>query len=399
MKKIKVVHLVPMLSPGGAERVAVHIVRGLNRQRYEPIVVSFTDRMNCDLDYLLEDAGIEAHYLGKHPGFDYRVYPRLQNVLSEIQPDVIHTHLHVLRYALPCLILLKKACWLHTVHNMAEREVEPRARWIQRCAYRRGVVPVAVADRVAESMRRLYGIQGCRVIANGIPTARFTNPRTSRQEWRAKEGFTERDILFACVARFAPQKNHALLLNAFAQGPASNPNAHLILVGEGGLQQELEAQAKTLNVTRQVHFLGLRTDIPEVLGAADIFVLSSDWEGNPLSILEAMAAGLPIVSTAVGGVPDLFENGKEGFTVPPSDTRTLASEMVSLAENANLRESLGKAAAERAKERFDVSVMVRSYEDLYETLIADPQPVGVEHLIQTSTVSAGKVSVKGIEAT
>src|SRR5438045_1699978 len=191
-----------------------------------------------------------------------------------------------------------------------QREVEPRARWIQRYAYRRVVVPVAVAKRVAVSLKSLYGVQDCRVIANGIPTDGYANPRISRNEWRAKEGFRESDILFVCVARFAPQKNHALLLNAFAQGPASNPNAHLVLVGEGVLQAELEAQAKRLKLTRQVHFLGLRADVPDVLGAMDIFVLSSDWEGNPLSILEAMAAGLPIVSTAVGGVPDLFENGQ-----------------------------------------------------------------------------------------
>jgi glycosyltransferase involved in cell wall biosynthesis len=399
MKKIKVLQIVPMLSPGGAERVAVHIVRGLNRQRYEPMVVSFTERMNCDLDDLLDEAGIETRYLGKHPGFDYRVYPRLQRVLSECQPDVVHTHLHVLRYALPCVIFPKKASWLHTVHNMAEREVEPRARWIQRCAYRRGVVPVAVAERVAESMQRLYGIQGCRVIANGIPTDGFANPRISRQEWRAKEGFAETDILFVCVARFAPQKNHRLLLNAFAQGPASNPNAHLVLVGEGVLQQQLEEQTKALHLTSQVHFLGLRADIPEVLGAGDIFVLSSDWEGNPLSILEAMAAGLPIVSTAVGGVPDLFENGKEGLIVPSGDTPAFSKAMVSLVVHSSLRKSLGKAAADRAKGQFDVSLMVRAYEELYETLIADPQRVSAEDVIQTATVSGGKVSVKGIEAT
>ena len=225
MNKVRVLHVVPMLSPGGAERVAVHIVRGLNRERYEPIIVSFTGRIGCDLDNLLDDAGIEVRYLGKRPGFDYRVYSRLHRVLKECRPDIIHSHLHVLRYALPSMLLLRKTSQLHTVHNMAEREVEPRARWIQRYAYRRGVVPVAVAKRVAVSLKSLYGVEDCRVIANGIPTDGYANPRISRNEWRATEGFRESDILFVCVARFAPQKNHALLLNAFAQGPASNPNA------------------------------------------------------------------------------------------------------------------------------------------------------------------------------
>src|SRR5437870_2628959 len=109
MKKIKVVHIVPMLSPGGAERVAVHILRGLNRRRYEPAVISFTGRLGCDLDRLLEEAGVEVRYLSKRPGFDYRVFARVHRALRDLRPDIVHTHLHVLRYALPSMLLLKHA--------------------------------------------------------------------------------------------------------------------------------------------------------------------------------------------------------------------------------------------------------------------------------------------------
>ncbi|HXI74824.1 MAG TPA: glycosyltransferase, partial [Pyrinomonadaceae bacterium] len=109
MNRIRVIHIVPMLSPGGAERVAVHIVSGLNRDRFEPIVISFADPLNCDLDELLSHAGVEVRYLGKKPGFDYRMYRRLHRVLTEYQPDVVHTHLQVLRYALPTMLLLGNA--------------------------------------------------------------------------------------------------------------------------------------------------------------------------------------------------------------------------------------------------------------------------------------------------
>src|SRR5712664_2174102 len=370
MKKVKVVHIVPMLSPGGAERVAVHIVRGLNRQRYEPVVISLTGRLGCDLDRLLEEAGVEVRYLGKRPGFDYRMYSRLHPVLRDCQPDIVHTHLHVLRYALPSLLLLKRASLLHTVHNLAEREIEPRARWLQRYALNHGVAPVAVAEEVALSLERLYGIQRCRVISNGIPKKCYASSQTARREWRAREGFGDEDVLFVCVARFAPQKNHALLLKAFAQGPASDPSAHLVLVGEGTLRGQLEETVKNLGLVDQVHFLGLRTDIPDVLGAMDVFVLSSDYEGNPLSVMEAMAAGLPIVSTAAGGVPDLFENGKEDFIVQPGDLQGLGKSMNSLLKYQAARESMGAAAASRARENFDVSNMVRAYEQVYEDLVA-----------------------------
>ncbi len=373
MKKIKVVHIVPLLAPGGAETLAVHLVTGLNRQRYDVAVVSLRKCSGCDLERLLAERGVPVLYLGKQPGFDFRIYHRVYRVLKELQPDVIHTHLHVLRYALPSMLSFKHSAKVHTVHNLAEREAERGTRWIQRYAFNQGVVPVAVSDEVAISLERLYGIQRCSTIANCIPTDLYSSPRTSRKEWRARVGFGDDDVLFVCVARFAPQKNHSLLLKAFAQGPASDPNAHLVLVGEGALQGQLEQQARNLGLGAQAHFLGLRTDIPDVLGAMDVFVLSSDYEGSPLSVIEAMASGLPIVSTAAGGVPDLFETGKEGFLVQPGDEKGFSDVLELLLRDSDARKSLGIAAAQRAKRKFDVLTMVRSYEELYENTIGRPR--------------------------
>jgi glycosyltransferase involved in cell wall biosynthesis len=369
MKKIKVVHIVPTLAPGGAEAVAVHIVRGLNRQRYEAVVVSLGRQSGYDFERLLAESGVLVRYLGKGPGFDSRMYHRIHHVLKNHRPDIVHTHLQVLRYALPPMLVLKHASMVHTVHNMADREVELRARWIQRYAFNHGVVPVAVAGEVATSLVHLYGIQRCRVIANCIPTDLYACAQSTRGEWRVREGFQDDDVLFVCVARLGPQKNHALLLRAFAEGPAADPNAHLVLVGEGALKGILEKQAKNLGLTRQVHFLGLRTDIPDVLGAMDVFVLGSDYEGSPLSVIEAMASGLPIVSTAAGGVPDLFESGKEGLIVQPGDVRGLSDSMAFLLKDREARQSFGIGAARRAKENFDVSTMVRAYEKLYENIL------------------------------
>jgi len=391
MKKIRVLHIVPTLSPGGAERVVVHIVTRLNPQRYEAAVVSLGRREECDLDRLLEEAGVEARYLGKPPGFDYRTYLRLHRALRDYRPDVVHTHIQVLRYALPSMLLLKHTSLLHTIHNLAEREVEPRARFVQRYAFNHGVVPIGVATEVALSAERLYGIQKCRVISNGIPTDRYAHPQTTRKEWRAREGFGDDDVLFVCVARFAPQKNHALLLKAFAQGPASNPSAHLVLVGEGTLRAQLEETIKSLGLADQVHFLGLRTDIPDVLSAMDVFALSSDYEGNPLSVMEAMASGLPIVSTAAGGVPTLFESGKEGLMVQTGDVQGLSHSMTSFLRNRELRQALGRAAARRARDRFDVSTMVQAYEALYENLVDQAHRPNAERVLHQQGVPLRQV--------
>lgn len=391
MRKIRVVHIVPTLSPGGAERVAVHIAIGLDRQRFESGVISFGERQRCDLDHLLKNAGVEVRYLDKHPGFDYRTYSGAHRALKDSRPDVIHTHLHVLRYALPSMLLLSRASHLHTVHNLAEREIEPRGRWIQRYAFSRGVVPVAVAQEVARSLERLYRVPQCRVIPNGIPTSHYTRPQISRAQWRAREGFSEDDAIFVCVGRFAPQKNHALLLKAFQQGPASHPNARLVLVGEGVLKKQLEEQAKRLRLDRQVRFLGLRSDIPDVLGASDAFVLSSDYEGNPLSVMEAMASGLPIVSTAVGGVPSLFESGREGILVRPGDVHGLSAAMTFLLENPKLRQFLGTAAARRARDKFDVSTMVQAYEALYKTLADQAHLLKAKGVIPQQSLPLGQL--------
>jgi glycosyltransferase involved in cell wall biosynthesis len=160
-------------------------------------------------------------------------------------------------------------------------------------------------------------------------------------------------------------------LNAFAEGPAADRKSHLLLIGDGALRRRLESQVQSLGLSHQAHFLGLRTDIPEILRATDVFVLSSDFEGNPLCVMEAMAAGLPVVSTAVGGVPALLESGKEGLLVPPGDSQSLSNAMMSLLQNHELRNLWGRAAARRAKERFDVSTMVRAYEEVYEQIIGD----------------------------
>jgi glycosyltransferase involved in cell wall biosynthesis len=368
--KCRVLHVLANLGAGGAERMAVHIVLGLNRQRFEPAIVAFSGRYGSDLEQQIDQAGVKTWFLGKGPGFEWRTYYRLHRVFKEFRPDIVHTHVHVMRYAFPSLLYFKPRLMVHTVNNIAEREIEPRARWIQRLAYRRGVIPVAVAREVAVSLERLYGIGNSRVVWNCIPTHLYASPQISREAWRAKQGFSEEDVLFVCVARFAPQKNHALLINAFAKGPASDPKAHLVLAGQGVLRAQLQERVNQLGLTSRVHFLGLRTDIPEVLGAADIFALGSDYEGNPLSVIEAMAAGLPIVSTAAGGVPELLQNGKQGFIVQPGRGEQLSEGMMTLLKDPELRRTMGAAAAARAKEKFDVAAMVRAYEELYDEISA-----------------------------
>jgi glycosyltransferase involved in cell wall biosynthesis len=186
-----------------------------------------------------------------------------------------------------------------------------------------------------------------------------------------KEGFAVNDILFVCVAQLRAQKNPRLLLESFARGPASDPRARLLFVGGGELGEDLERQIRAMGLQGKVRLLGVRSDVPEVLNAADVFVLSSDWEGNPLSVMEAMTAGKPAICTAVGGVPELIDDGVDGMLVPRGDAKALSRAMGAMLENPRTRRTMGEAAAKKATERFGLQAMTEAYEDLYRTALAN----------------------------
>ncbi|HDN80641.1 MAG TPA: glycosyltransferase, partial [Chloroflexi bacterium] len=324
LKKLRVLHVIPNFGPGGAERIAMQLLLHLDRSRYEVAAVSLYDRQGTDIEATLDQAGVQVWYLGKHLGFDPKMFWRLGGVLREFRPDVVHTHLYVLRYLLPWIAMPRAWVWVHTVHNVAEKEVDWIGKWVHRLAFRLGVVPVAVAEEVAQSLKRVYKLASVPLIPNGIPVARYALGEEARRAWRAQEGYKEADIIFVSIARLSPQKDPLSLIRAFAAAAPHAHGLHLLLVGDGPLRPELEAQVKALGLKQRVCFLGVRTDIPEILAAADVFVLSSRWEGNPLSVMEAMAAGKPVVATVVGGVPELVEDGVSGILVPPQGTEALA---------------------------------------------------------------------------
>jgi len=367
--QMRVLHILPNFGPGGAERMATHLLLHMDQSRYVTVAVSLFDRQGTDLEAMLERASVRVCYLGKRKGFDPRMYGRLARVFQEFRPDIVHTHRYVLRYLLPLVIRRRARLWIHTVHNVAEKEVDRFGSWVHHSVFRMGVVPVAIAKEVARSIERVYGLRGVPLIPNGIPVADYALGEDARKAWRAREGYAEEDVLLVSVARMSPQKDHFLLIRAFAMVVSCDRRLRLLLVGDGPLRPELEAQVKVLGLEDKVRFLGVRSDVPEILAAADAFVLSSRWEGNPLSVMEAMAAGKPVIATAVGGVPELVEDGVSGVLVSPEDAGALTEAIWKAVEDPGLRVRMGRAAFRRAMERFDVGVMVRGYEALYEQLL------------------------------
>jgi glycosyltransferase involved in cell wall biosynthesis len=358
--KIRVVELLATLRRAGAERMAVSLACRLDPERFETAVISLYDAFPGGFEAELKEHGVPVLHLGKHKGFDARMYPRLVRTFREMRPAIIHTHSYVLRYVWPAAAAgARGAAVVHTVHNIAEREAhDPVGRVVERAAFRLGVVPVAVAEEVARSFRKLYGFEPGATIPNGIDAARFRRPG-ERAAWRRENGFTDDDLLVVSVARLEPQKNPLGLVEAFSR--VSGAGATLVMAGDGSLRDAVRERGG------RVRLAGVQTDVAPLLAAADVFALASQWEGNPMAVMEAMAAGLPVVATAVGGVPELVEHGVTGLLVPPGDAGAFAHALGALLSDALLRRRLGNAAREHAG-RLGVDAMVAAYGDLFERL-------------------------------
>ena len=362
-----VLHLLPALSVGGAEWMAAELAAA-SADEFSPLVAVLGSASSTPVESYLRQCNIPVVHLDKPRGPSALTALRVLGLVERLRPFVIHTHQYALKYALPAGRLLRTPI-VHTLHNLAGVEVSKLDRFVHRWAFRGAVYPVAIARAVDESFREIYGSRPAAVIPNGIRTEAFSS--TEREEWRRGLGVGPRELLVTCVGRLVPQKNHGLLLRAFAKvGPQAG--ARLLLVGDGPLRGELEAQADRLGVRGFVEFLGVRADVPRILAASDVFTLASDWEGNPLSVMEAMAAGLPVVATDVGGVAELVLDGETGLVVPAGDVVRFAEALGSLLEAHEMRGRLGVAGARIAREVFDVSTMSRRYAELYRSVGEKP---------------------------
>ncbi|HUP03807.1 MAG TPA: glycosyltransferase [Bryobacteraceae bacterium] len=366
--KIRVLEILATLRRAGAERVAVSLASGLDPERFETEVISLKPPFEGGFEPVLAERGIAVRHLGKRDGLDPRMWPRLARAMARFEPDIIHTHSYVMRYALPAWAARRQGRLAHTVHNVADREVEPLGRAVHRVAFRAGALAVAISHDVARSFERMYGFAPAATIPNGADTRHGYRP-SARERWRRERGFGAGEFLVASVARFEKQKNPLGLMEAFARAFAGRADARLVMAGEGSLLEAARRRAEELGVARRVYFQGLCLDVPELLSACDLFVLGSDWEGSSVAVIEAMAAHLPVVATAVGGVPELVQQDATGLLVPAGHGEALASAMRDLAADGARLRAFGEAGARRARE-FDTAAMVAGYAEFFERVVA-----------------------------
>jgi len=362
--KLRVLHVIPNFGSGGAERLVVDLLDNSDKERFEMAAVSLYPESRTNLEKELKRKEIKVFYLNKHIGFDISMFYKLYRLFRAFRPDVIHTHLSVLRYTLLPMFLCRTPRGVHTIHNLAQKEVDLFGKFIHKFAFICGnIVPVSISTEIADSFHRQYGKRiFSPVIINGIPTAKFSLNKNKGMEKKGK-----RIILH--IGRFSAQKNHSLLIEAFSLALRRYPEMELWLVGDGPLRSRIEEIIKAKKIESKVVFWGVRDDVSEILAEADIFILSSDWEGVPLTVLEAMASQKPVIATSVGGLPTIIENEINGFLVPPADIYSLAKTLLRLLDDPTLCKKIAIEAQKKILDKFDISKTTNEYEKLYASIV------------------------------
>lgn len=366
---MRVMQIIPNLGLGGAEKMVIQLSAELKSRGVDVRITSlFAREENANSQYIQEN-NIDIRYLDKKMGLDIGVVRHISDEIKDFKPVVLHSHRYCIKYLTPYIFTRPKQV-VHTVHNLASREVGKLDQRVHNLAFKRGVTPVAIAERIRESLREVYGLEESRIplIPNGINLRPFDHDNDIRDEWREREGIPAEDTVFVCVGRLTRQKNHNMLLDAFRKVVDRLNNCLLLIVGEGELRSEIYNKVEELNLQAHVKLLGLRSDIPEVLAGSDVFVMSSDWEGNPLSVMEAMAAGRSVIATAVGGIPEIISTGETGLLVSPQQPRELTEAMLTLAQDNEFRRVTGRRAKAYAQQ-FSAEVMAERYISLYEKIV------------------------------
>ena len=354
---MKIMQVIPYFCFGGAEIMCENLTYALKNAGQEVVVVSlYAER--TPIARRMEEAGIRIVYLDKKLGLDLSMVPKLVRVMRQECPDVVHTHLDVIKYATAAARLSGVKKCVHTVHSLADREAEGRIQKIINGTYFRKAwsVPVALTPEVQASVSDFYGLPPERipVIYNGIDLSRCI-PKTTYE--------TGETVTILHVGRFDVPKNHAGLLEAFRLLRETHPECHLRLVGDGDLRLRMEALAKEKGISDAVEFCGMQSNVYPYLHDADIFTLPSIYEGNPMTIIEAMGTGLPIVASRVGGIPDMIHDGESGILVEP-EPRAVCDALARMVEDGALRRRLGENAKAQSRQ-FSAEHMADDYLTCY----------------------------------
>lgn len=366
---IRVLWLTKGLGPGGAERLLISFAAIGDRKRFDlrsAYLLPWKDHLVSGLAAL----GVPATCLDGRREADPRWVRRLRRLVTAERIDVVHAHSPLVaalaRPALRALPRRDRPALMGTEHNVWSSH-HPATRWANRVTLPLEDLTIAVSDEVRASMSpRLAG--RTEVVIHGVDVEAIAARRGERDAARAELGAGHNELVVATVANLRAHKDYPTLLQAARRLADTGERIRFVSVGQGPLAEELEAERDRLGLGEWFQFLGYREDPIRVLVAADVFCLSSRFEGLPIALLEAMAAGLPVVATKVGGVPAVITDGREGRLVVPGDPAALAAAVAEL-RDPEFRGRGAAAATERVR-AFGIDRAVHRQQELYESLAA-----------------------------
>jgi L-malate glycosyltransferase len=358
------------LRVGGAEVLAARLARGL-RDRVRFLFACLDELGTLGEELRRED--FPVHVLGRRPGLDWRCAHGLARLLRREQVDVIHAHQYTpFFYGSFARLLYRRPAVIFTEHGRHFPDYPRRKRMLaNRLLLRQEDRVIGVGEAVRQALINNEGIPAGRVemIYNGIDLAPFGKSAPDRADARPEMGIGPNDLVIVQVARLDYLKDHATAIRTLARVVRHRPDARLVLVGEGPERDKIEDQARRSGLEPNLRLLGLRKDIARILTAADLFLLTSISEGIPLTLIEAMAAGLPVVATRVGGVGEVIEDQVTGLLAPSGDDAILAGHLLRLAEDRGLAGSMREHGRQRARGMFSEDRMLAGYSRLYKELV------------------------------
>lgn len=361
--KKRILIVIKGLGRGGAEQLLLNAAPYLNRDQFDYHLAYFLPWKDA-LHAELEDSGIGVTCLNVGKMFDPRSVTRLRRLIKSKEIDLIHSHL-------PWSSIVARAAnrkiglpHIYTEHGRWERLNRLTRIWNRRTMQALDKT-IAVSQSVADSMIVPTG-HVLEVIENGIDPSPFESCESNREDSRRMLGIQHDESLILSVANLSPVKGHELLIDALPHVISQHGNVRLLLAGQTrGRDEALIHRANSLGVSAYLELLGPRDDIPELLAAADVCAISSHSEGLPISLLEAMASGTPVVSTSVGGIPSVLEHGVSGMLVNGREPARYGEALNKVLAEKSLRTTLAENATAVVQSRFHVQSMVSKTEEIY----------------------------------
>lgn len=391
MAATKILRIINRLNIGGPTYNAVYLTRYLQPEFETLLVAGMKDDTEGDSSYIARDHGIEPVYIPDmrrniSPMADWRGYRQIHDIIRRFKPHVVHTHAakagalgRLAAYALgvPVIVHTFHGHVFHSYFGLLKTRFFIEA---ERYLARRSSAIVAISDSQKLELAEQYKIcppEKIAVVPNGFDLSRFqTNQETLRKQFRTQYSIAADEVAIGIVGRLVPIKNHQLFLDSFAKTVrASSAKLRAVIIGDGESRQAVEAHCRSLNLTfgdvgnAQVVFTSWVLDIERVYAGLDIVALTSLNEGTPVSLIEAQAAGKPVVSTRVGGVHDVVAHGQTGFLTPSGDVEGLATCLNQLAASEVIRTQFGQAGRIKMERQFGYQRLVADMGALYNRLL------------------------------